>query len=293
MKTKINEANDSQHNFCVAELDPALLSTPFKIQTNWHVLTGAICCGKTTLIDMLDDMGFQTLPETSRLYLEREVAKGRKLEEIFTSTVDERALTEMQRIAEHSLEAQLVTFIDRALPDYLWFWRLLEMDPNELLAQCFHFRYRSVFILDQLPLQLDRVRLDNGAYTHLLDEWLTRDYDALGYEVVRVPVLPPKERVAFVLENLSERELIYATRKEAGHDPSYVIHSERLRRSIGRYLIRFLDPVFNVLQTLVPEVGVVEIRIMPAAGQQRVMRPFFQDTAVIHDDDPVGVSDGG
>ncbi len=42
-----------------------------------------------------------------------------------------------------------------------------------------------------------------------------------------------------------------------------------------------------------PEVSIVEIRIMPTAGQQRVMRPFFQDTAVIHDDDPVGVPDGG
>ncbi len=208
LKSMSKKINDKQLAAQVAELDPALLSTPFEVQTNWHVLTGAICCGKTTLVDMLAERGFRTLPETSRLYLKREVAKGRELEEIFASAADERALTEMQRMAENGLEAHEATFLDRALPDYLWFWRLLGMDPNELLAQCFFFRYASVFILDQLPLQMDGARLDDEAYTDLLDEWLTRDYSTLGYEVVRVPVLPPEERVAFVLESLSEQGLL-------------------------------------------------------------------------------------
>jgi hypothetical protein len=33
-----------------AELDSDLLSTPFQVQTNWHVLTGAACAGKTTTL---------------------------------------------------------------------------------------------------------------------------------------------------------------------------------------------------------------------------------------------------
>ena len=66
-----------QHDFRATELDPALLSTPFEVQTNWHVITGAASCGKTTLIDLLADKEFQTVPETARLYIEREMAKGR------------------------------------------------------------------------------------------------------------------------------------------------------------------------------------------------------------------------
>ena len=46
-----------------AQLDSHLLSTPFSIQTNWHVLTGAACTGKTTLINMLVEKGFQIFPE--------------------------------------------------------------------------------------------------------------------------------------------------------------------------------------------------------------------------------------
>jgi predicted ATPase len=67
----------------ITELDPVRLSTPFGVQTNWHVITGGACCGKTTLIDLLAEQGFQTVPETGRQVLEREVAKGRAVEEVF------------------------------------------------------------------------------------------------------------------------------------------------------------------------------------------------------------------
>jgi hypothetical protein len=55
--------NDHQHGFMTTELDPQLLSTPFGIQTNWHVITGAPSSGKSTLIDQLADRG---VPDGSR-----------------------------------------------------------------------------------------------------------------------------------------------------------------------------------------------------------------------------------
>jgi predicted ATPase len=208
MKNDGEMLNDSSRDSRIIELDPKLLSNPFKIQTKWHVITGAICCGKTTLINLLANNGFQILSETSRRYIEREVAKGRTLEEIFASKADERAMTDIQRGVEFGLRANDVVFLDHALPSYLWFWRLIGLNPNELLPECFHHRYASVFILDQLPLQLDGARIDDDAYTTLLDEWLVRDYSALGYHVERVPVLSPQERLTFVLERLSEQGLI-------------------------------------------------------------------------------------
>jgi hypothetical protein len=63
--------------FRTTELDLGLLSTPFRVQTNWHVRTGAVSSGITTLIDQLADRGFQTVPEATRLYIEEEMAKGR------------------------------------------------------------------------------------------------------------------------------------------------------------------------------------------------------------------------
>ncbi len=207
MKDNRITLDDAQQDPRAIALDSEILSMPFGVQTNWHVITGAISCGKTTLINLLADLGFQILPEMSRGYIEGEVAKGRMLDEIFSSQADEQAITELQRRAEHGLRPADQVFLDRALPDYLWFWRLLGMDPNELLAECFHHHYASVFILDQLPLELDGARIDNDDYTVLLDKALVSDYSALGYEVVRVPVLSPEERLAFVLERVSEQVL--------------------------------------------------------------------------------------
>jgi len=188
------------------ELSPDLLSTTFKVQTNWHVLTGAACAGKTTLIDMLADRGCQTVPEAGRRFIEAEVASGRALEDIFENG-DALApvVADAQRRTEHGLRAADVVFLDRALPDCLFFYRNFGLDSNELLAECFHHRYASVFLLDRLPLQLDGARVQDDAYTVLLDRWLYRDYTALGYRVVRVPVLPPQERLEFILERLPER----------------------------------------------------------------------------------------
>jgi predicted ATPase len=202
--------NAPQHDFRTTELDPDLLSTPFRVQTNWHVITGAPCCGKTTLIDLLADKGFQTVPETARLYIEGEMAKRRTVHPIREDAAAlQRRLATMQLSVESDLRATDVAFLDGAVPGSLAWYRVFGLNPNEILPECFHHRYASVFVLDPLPFQPDDERVKEiAAITGYLDEWLARDYGALGYHVVRVPVLPPQERLAFVLVNLSEQGLI-------------------------------------------------------------------------------------
>jgi predicted ATPase len=166
----------SGHDFRSIELDPDLLATPFGVQTNWHVITGAPSCGKTTLINLLADKGFRTVQEGARQYMEREVARGRTIDEIHADAVA----------------------LQRGIKD-------MQLNPNEFLRDCFHHRYASVFILDQLPLQLNGFRFNNVVNTGFFDALHAQDYCALGYNVIRVPVLPPEERFAFVLERISKQ----------------------------------------------------------------------------------------
>ena len=198
----------AQHNLDTTALDPDLLSTPFEVQTNWHVLTGAACSGKTTLIDMLAENGYQTGREIARVFIDNELAAGRTLDEIFHDVTTEPRIEQMQLELERGFRATNTVFLDRAQPDCIPFFRFVGLDPNECLKNSFHFCYASVFILDLLPLQLDGARVEDDTYTTVLDEWLVRDYSALGYEVIRVPVLPLEERLAFILDNLAERGLI-------------------------------------------------------------------------------------
>jgi predicted ATPase len=202
--------DESQRDFRAAELDPVLLSTPFGVQTNWHVITGAPCCGKTTLIDQLADMGFRTVAEVARQYFDTEIAKGRTIDEIRENDVAlERDLIDSQLRVECGLRASDVLFLDRALPDSLAFCRVFGMNPNEFLSECFRHRYASVFVLDRLPVERSAtLGPEDDATAGYLDEWHARDYSALGYSVVRVPVLSPEDRLAFVLARLSEQGLL-------------------------------------------------------------------------------------
>ena len=58
----------SQYTHQLTMLDPAILTSPFETYTRWHVITGAACCGKTTLIELLSAKGFQVIPESARDY---------------------------------------------------------------------------------------------------------------------------------------------------------------------------------------------------------------------------------
>jgi len=196
------------HDFITTELDPELLSTPFGVQTNWHVISGAASCGKTTLIDLLADNGFQTVPEIARQYIEAELDSGRVLDDIILMPTTQRCMVETQLKVERGLRVTDVVFLDRGLPDNLWYCRLSRMNPNELLEECFYHRYASVFLLDRLPLQKDGMRFEDDAAAGLGEEWHSRDYSALGYDVVRVPVFSPQERLEFIFERLSELGLI-------------------------------------------------------------------------------------
>lgn len=197
----------SQHNYRNTELVPNLMATSFKVQTKWHVITGAPCSGKSTLINQLADNGFRTAPEAARQYYEREMASGRTIEEIrddMTSCV--HGIMGLMLEIERGLDPNEVICLDRGYPDTLAFGRQFGLDPNEYLPDCFHHRYASVFLLDRFPVQLNGVRTEDDAAADYLDEWHNRDYTALGYRVVRVPVLPQQERLAFVLGILSDKD---------------------------------------------------------------------------------------
>ncbi len=118
------------------------------------------------------------------------------------------SLVDIMLEVEHGLRANDVLFLDRAFPDALAFCRAYGLNPNEILARCFHHRYVSVFFLERFPVEQDGVRAEDDATADLINEWLARDYSALGYCVVRVPVLSPKERLTFVLDKLTEQGLI-------------------------------------------------------------------------------------
>lgn len=62
-----------------------------------------------------------------------------------------------------------VVFLDRALPDSITFRRFKGMNPDEILPECFHHPYATVFMLDRLHLQLDGIRIEDDIFASFLD----------------------------------------------------------------------------------------------------------------------------
>jgi predicted ATPase len=170
------------------------------VETRWCVLTGAPSSGKTTVLERFAARGYRCHREVARLYIEEELARGRRLEEIRGEEGSfQRSIIPKKLALEDRGSPAEITFWDRALPDSISYFRLAGLDPAELLPLCRLRHYARVFVFDPLPPVADYARVETGGSIWRLDEWLEQDYHELGYEVIRVPVSSISAREAFVM----------------------------------------------------------------------------------------------
>jgi len=171
--------------------------------TNWYVITGAPCSGKTSVIYMIEQLGYRVVHETARAYINEGLEKGKTLDEIkedvfiFESSIFYRKIK-----IEAALPEKAIIFLDRAIPDSIAYFRFAGLDPKEPEEMSNGTRYRKIFLFDRLRIKQDEVRNENEEDSILIDRIIEETYIDLGYEITRVPVLPLKRRVDFILENM-------------------------------------------------------------------------------------------
>jgi predicted ATPase len=171
--------------------------------TNWCVITGAPCSGKSAAICLLESRGYRVIPEVARALIERELEQGRTLQEIKADIHDfeTRIFQEKRRIEDGLSEKELV-FFDRGLPDSIAYFRIEGLDPTPVMAQSRLRRYRAVFYFDRLELESDSVRSEDDVKVAALGTLLEESYRQLGYRIIRIPLLPVSLRVEKVLSHL-------------------------------------------------------------------------------------------
>lgn len=176
----------------------------YLIETNWYVLTGGPGSGKTTTIELLAARGYKTTIEHARHYIDTQRQQGKTVAE--TKRNQEKfqlEVLEMQLEQEAGLSPGDMVFLDRAIPDALAYYRFLNLPAHPKLSEALRrYRYKKVFILDLLPLVQDYARLEDGKAQVKIHELITKVYTELELPIVGVPVLPPGERVEFILNNL-------------------------------------------------------------------------------------------
>lgn len=175
-----------------------------KSKTNWYVITGGPSSGKTTTVNLLASRGYKTTIEHARHYIETMQVMGKTVEEIRKNqSVFQQGVLDMQIAQEHELSPDETVFLDRAIPDALAYHRFLGLPEDEKIREAMHkVSYRKVFILDPLPLVQDSVRTEDEIAQKKIHALLKETYGSLPSPIIQIPVLPPEERVDFILKNL-------------------------------------------------------------------------------------------
>ena len=153
---------------------------------------------------MLKARGYKTTIEHARHYIDSENINGRTVEEVRKNQKKfQLEILEMQIAQENKIPHEDIVFLDRAIPDALAYYRFLNLpEDKKLLEALSNACYKKVFILDCLTLVKDYARTEDETAQKKIHALISEVYELLPFPVIYVPVLPPEERVDFILKNI-------------------------------------------------------------------------------------------
>ncbi len=173
-------------------------------KNNWYVITGAPHAGKTTLVEELKKMGHRVVWEAARVYIDEEIEKGEKLEEIRKDELAfQKKILEI-KIKNEERESQTeIIFWDRGIPDSLAYFEMLGVTDDEFLQSASKkSKYAKVFLLSPLPYKKDYARVENEEQQKLIHTLLKKAYKDCGQEVIEIGDVGLEERLGIILKNL-------------------------------------------------------------------------------------------
>lgn len=174
------------------------------------VVTGGLSVGKTTVLKLLEGLGYTVVPEVSNELIN----EYQKVNGINNYPWDGGKRDSFQREvlkAQLEVESTLdkldgIAFLDRGIPDGVPFYMLDGKEvPQELWETAKTNRYNGVFFMDALPTELyynDTHRPQSRELSATIEKMLLDIYNELGYSPILVPVLKPRDRANFILQSL-------------------------------------------------------------------------------------------
>ena len=172
-------------------------------RTNWYVITGAPCSGKTAVISALEEMGYPVVHEVARAYIDKEIKKGKSIAKIKSDVLlFERHILYKKIEIEKSLSKDATVFLDRGVPDSIGYYILEGLYPDEPIKKSKKARYKKIFFFERLLFEKDAVRSEDDKIAAELDRILKESYQMLRYEIISVPILNVKDRVDFILKHV-------------------------------------------------------------------------------------------
>ncbi len=167
-----------------------------------YVITGGPGIGKTTVIEILASRGYKIVPEAARIIIEEGKRKGGDILPWVDLEKFQKAVAEKQIELEEKCAAE-VAFQDRGVIDGYGYCINGKVPVPEVIEKLPKNYYYKVFVLEPLPIyENDKARWEVRDECLRIHQAIIDAYKHFGYELIMVPVLPPEERVDFILQYL-------------------------------------------------------------------------------------------
>jgi predicted ATPase len=174
-----------------------------QIRTNWFAITGPPCAGKTTVLKALENRGFPVIHERGRFVIESALAEGFSTDEIFANQqLLQETILKAKIIAHLENPPQKLTILEDGIPESLAYFGSENLENAGFTHVFDLFRYQKIFFLDALPLQNDPARPHSQEKINQLAKMKKQVHHDMGYEIVRIPVLPVEKRVEKIIKSL-------------------------------------------------------------------------------------------
>lgn len=176
---------------------------------NRVIFTGGPGSGKTSAIELLCQMGYQSAPEVGRKVIQAQVeSQGSALPWLDKIAFrDEMVLEEINNY-ENFGDTEII-FYDRSIIDSYGYSRLESIPISELLlAKCGELEYyHKVFIFPPWEEIYENDAERKQGFNEAVATYheMVNAYTKFGYDLIEVPKASVKERVQFIVSKLSDR----------------------------------------------------------------------------------------
>lgn len=170
------------------------------------VISGSASCGKTSVINELRKLGYNVLGDVARPILEqRKYHLPLRVEKEYR----QKKVIETHIKNEESIKyLKEPVFLDYGLVDARVYSKYL-LDYYLPIPEKNLKSYDFVFLLDRLPWIDDGIRVENNESEAIeIHNNIEKEYKKLGYSPIKVPAIPVKKRVDFILNHLKQNGII-------------------------------------------------------------------------------------
>lgn len=173
-----------------------------------YVITGAAATGKTTLIEELRKLNIKCEDELARPLIEELLEKKSNL----LPWIDLTGFNDLllaRFIAQHNSLSDDLQFLDRGIPDIVGYLNASEKEVDKKFHDAIKkYRYHQKVFFTEPWKEIyvtDSARREPFEQNVKISNALKKSYIDAGYDVICVPKLPVKDRLAFVLKEVGHK----------------------------------------------------------------------------------------